>query len=86
MRNEECLGARFAWACRCLEAWAKGEEPKPYRQETFTIRAPDSGRPQRYSANGTDQRGPGVEHPSVKPDHRSSVASDGYPPAITVES
>ncbi|TWT29150.1 hypothetical protein KOR42_55630 [Thalassoglobus neptunius] len=34
----------------------------------------------RYRQNGTDQRGPGVEHPFVKTDHRSSVASDGYPP------
>ncbi|TWT85171.1 hypothetical protein CA13_66530 [Planctomycetes bacterium CA13] len=29
--------------------------------------------------NGTDQRGPGVDYPFVKTNHRSSVASDGYP-------
>ncbi len=31
------------------------------------------------SDNVPDQRGPGVEHPFVKTDHRSSVGSDGYP-------
>jgi hypothetical protein len=32
------------------------------------------------SGNGPDQRGPGVEHPFVKTNHRSSVESDGSPP------
>jgi hypothetical protein len=39
----------------------------------------------RISANDPDQRGPGVEHPFVKTDHRSSVASDGYPPRSVSE-
>lgn len=30
------------------------------------------------SDNDPDQRGPGIEHPFVKTDHRSSVASDSY--------
>ncbi|WP_419193921.1 hypothetical protein, partial [Novipirellula herctigrandis] len=29
------------------------------------------------SGNGTDQRGPGIDYPFVKTNHRSSVASDG---------
>lgn len=44
-------GERFSWACRTLEAWAKGEEPKPYTQETFTVHVTEAIGPQRYSAN-----------------------------------
>ena len=48
------------------------------RAEPFLNRDGNFERHGLYLDNEPDQRGPGVEHPFVKTDHRSSIESDGY--------